>query len=163
MIFLLVIWNMKGIIKIMEKEVMIETRIGVYGVIIRDGKIALVKKANGGYKGLYDLPGGGIERGEEPIETLHRELMEEVGVKVISEKILGAVATTIKWDVNDKLVQDLHHIGILYTVLIEGDTLKTSPDGLDSLGGLWMDIESIRKDIVSPFTWMALQELGYKK
>ena len=141
---------------------MIETRIGVYGVIIHDGKIALIKKVNGGYKGLYDLPGGGIERGEEPKETLHRELMEEIGVSVISEKILAGVSTLIKWDVNDKLVQDLHHIGILYTVEIEGDRLKTSADGLDSLGGLWLDIDSICEKDVSPFTWMALKELGYK-
>lgn len=146
----------------MEKEVMIETRIGVYGVIIHDGKIALIKKARGGYKGLYDLPGGGIERGEEPKETLHRELMEEVGVQVTGEKILAAVSTAFKWDVDDKLIQDLHHIGILYTVDIEGDKLKTDADGLDSLGGLWLDIDKIEKKEVSPFTWMALKELGYK-
>lgn len=146
----------------MEKEVMIETRIGVYGVIIHDGKIALIKKARGGYKGLYDLPGGGIERGEEPKETLHRELMEEVGVQVTGEKILAAVSTAFKWDVDDKLIQDLHHIGILYTVDIEGDKLKTDADGLDSLGGLWMNIDDIHKEEVSPFTWMALKELGYK-
>lgn len=146
----------------MEKEVMIETRIGVYGVIIHDGKIALIKKARGGYKGLYDLPGGGIERDEEPKETLHRELMEEVGVQVTGEKILAAVSTAFKWDVDDKLIQDLHHIGILYTVDIEGDKLKTDADGLDSLGGLWLDIDKIEKKEVSPFTWMALKELGYK-
>lgn len=146
----------------MEKEVMIETRIGVYGVIIHDGKIALIKKARGGYKGLYDLPGGGIERGEEPKETLHRELMEEVGVQVTGEKILAAVSTAFKWDVDDKLIQDLHHIGILYTVDIEGDKLKTDADGLDSLGGLWMNIDKIEEKEVSPFTWMALKELGYK-
>lgn len=141
---------------------MIETRIGVYGVIIHDGKIALIKKARGGYKGLYDLPGGGIERGEEPKETLHRELMEEVGVQVTGEKILAAVSTAFKWDVDDKLIQDLHHIGILYTVDIEGDKLKTDADGLDSLGGLWMNIDKIEEKEVSPFTWMALKELGYK-
>ena len=146
----------------MDKEVMIETRIGVYGVIIHDGKIALIKKARGGYKGLYDLPGGGIERGEEPKETLHRELMEEVGAKVTGEKILAAVSTAFKWDVDDKLIQDLHHIGILYTVEIDGDKLKADADGLDSLGGLWMNIEDIREEEVSPFTWMALKELGYK-
>lgn len=146
----------------MEKKITKDTRMGVYGAIIHDGKIALVKKACGGYKGLYDLPGGGIERGETPVETLHRELMEEIGVKAISEKILTAVSKTFQWDVNDELIQDLHHIGILYIVEIEGNELKTDADGLDSLGGVWLDIDKIEEKEVSPFTWMALKELGYK-
>ena len=39
-------------------------RIGVYGVIIQNEKIALVRKAGGGYKGKLDLPGGGMEHKE---------------------------------------------------------------------------------------------------
>ena len=38
-----------------------KNHIGAYGIIIRDEKIALIKKARGGYKGKLDLPGGGID------------------------------------------------------------------------------------------------------
>lgn len=141
---------------------MVDTHVGSYGVIIRDRKIALIKKARGGYKGLYDLPGGGIEHDETPVETLHRELMEEIGVSIVKAELLDAVSKTFKWDVNDKLIQDLHHIGILYTVEIESDELKTDADGLDSLGGEWIDIDKVKEEDVSPFTWMALKKLGYK-
>lgn len=144
------------------KKIVVDTHVGSYGVIIRDRKIALIKKARGGYKGLYDLPGGGIEHDETPVETLHRELMEEIGVKVVSERILTAVSKTFKWDVNDELIQDLHHIGILYRVEIDNDELKTSADGLDSLGGEWKNIDKVKEEDVSPFTWMALKKLGYK-
>lgn len=144
------------------KKIVVDTHVGSYGVIIRDRKIALIKKARGGYKGLYDLPGGGIEHDETPVETLHRELMEEIGVKVVSERILTAVSKTFQWDVNDELIQDLHHIGILYTVEIECNELKTDADGLDSLGGEWKDIDKVKEDDVSPFTWIALKKLGYK-
>lgn len=41
-----------------------KTHIGAYGIIIRNDKIALVRKARGGYKGKLDLPGGGIEFAE---------------------------------------------------------------------------------------------------
>ena len=57
-------------------EVIVKERIGAYGVIIQNGKIALVRKANGGYKGKIDLPGGGIEHTESPIDTLKREIKE---------------------------------------------------------------------------------------
>ena len=144
------------------KKIVVDTRVGSYGVIIRDRKIALIKKARGGYKGLYDLPGGGIEHDETPVETLHRELMEEIGVSIVKAELLDAVSKTFKWDVNDKLIQDLHHIGILYRVEIESDELKTDADGLDSLGGEWIDIDKVKEEDVSPFTWMALKKLGYK-
>lgn len=144
------------------KKIVVDTHVGSYGVIIRDRKIALIKKARGGYKGLYDLPGGGIEHDETPVETLHRELMEEIGVSIVKAELLDAVSKTFKWDVNDKLIQDLHHIGILYTVEIESDELKTDADGLDSLGGEWIDIDKVKEEDVSPFTWMALKKLGYK-
>ena len=144
------------------KKIVVDTHVGYYWVIIHDGKIALIKKARGGYKGLYDLPGGGIEHDETPVETLHRELMEEIGVSIVKAELLDAVSKTFKWDVNDKLIQDLHHIGILYTVEIEGNELKTDADGLDSLGGEWKDIDKVKEEAVSPFTWMALKKLGYK-
>lgn len=144
------------------KKIVVDTHVGSYGVIIHDGKIALIKKARGGYKGLYDLPGGGIEHDETPLEALTRELMEEIGVSIVKAELLDAVSKTFKWDVNDELIQDLHHIGILYTVEIEGNELKTDADGLDSLGGEWKDIDKVKEEDVSPFTWMALKKLGYK-
>ena len=144
------------------KKIVVDTHVGSYGVIIRDRKIALIKKARGGYKGLYDLPGGGIEHDETPLEALTRELMEEIGVSIVKAELLDAVSKTFKWDLNDELIQDLHHIGILYTVEIEGNELKTDADGLDSLGGEWIDIDKVKEEDVSPFTWMALKKLGYK-
>ena len=66
-----------------------KTRVGVYGVIIKDNKIALVKKKNGGYKGKYDLPGGGMKFHEDTIETLKREIKEEIGRNVVNYKLLN--------------------------------------------------------------------------
>ena len=60
-----------------------KTHFGVYGSIIKNGKILLIKKARGPYTGLYDLPGGGQEKGESYLETLTREIMEETGCEVI--------------------------------------------------------------------------------
>ena len=52
----------------------VATHIGAYGVILKDNKIALIRKARGGYKGKLDLPGGGIEHTETPEQALVREL-----------------------------------------------------------------------------------------
>ena len=70
------------------------THTGSYGFIIKDDKIALIKKARGGYTGLLDLPGGGIEHNETPVEALHRELQEEAGVTVTHEELITATSRT---------------------------------------------------------------------
>ena len=139
-----------------------ESRIGVYGVIIRDNKIALVRKAKGGYKGKLDLPGGGIEHGETPIETLKRELKEEINGTVVDANLLDATSVNFKWQVNTDLIQDLHHIGILYEVKIAEDKLKEDADGLDSEGADWYIIDTLNKSDVSPLTWYSLEKLKLK-
>ncbi len=136
--------------------------IGVYGIIIQDEKIVLIKKARGGYKGKLDLPGGGMEHKESPIETLHRELDEEAGVTVIKEDLLDVTSTNIIWQMNENEKEDLHHIGILYTVKIDGDKIKEEPDGIDSNGASWYKINDLKKDNLSPFAIYSLEKLGYK-
>lgn len=142
-------------------EVM-ERHIGAYGIIIRDNKIALVRKARGGYKGKLDLPGGGMEHGETPIDTLKRELMEEINGTVVETTLLDATSVNIKWQVKYDLVQDLHHIGILFEVKIVEDKLKGDADGLDSEGADWYDISKLREEELSPFAWYSLKLLKLK-
>lgn len=55
-------------------------------MINRDGKILALKRAPDDHSrgGNWDLPGGGYEQGEDAIEAIKREVMEEVGLTVIS-------------------------------------------------------------------------------
>ena len=87
-------------------ETIVKTHVGAYGVIISDNKIALVRKARGGYKGKLDLPGGGIEHTKLPEETLKREIMEEAGISITNYKLLDVVATNIKWEMELDLWED---------------------------------------------------------
>ncbi|MFD0715670.1 NUDIX domain-containing protein [Paenibacillus sp. GCM10027626] len=59
----------------------------VHGVCILDGKVLLARVASRG----FNLPGGHIEEGETPEETLIRECMEEGYVKCDSISFLGMI------------------------------------------------------------------------
>ncbi len=135
--------------------------IGCYGIIINDDKIVLIKKARGGYKGKLDLPGGGMEHGEAKDETLEREIMEESGLIVTDYKLLDVVTNTFKWQMEPNLIENLHHIGILFVVKAKGN-LKKDPDGIDSNGADWYDIKTLKKRELTPFTIYALEKLDYK-
>ena len=142
-------------------ETIVKTHVGAYGIMIKDNKIALVRKARGGYKGKFDLPGGGIEHTEQPFETLKREIREEAGIGITNYKLLDVVATNIKWEMEPDLWEDLHHIGILYTVETNESSLKSDADDLDSDGANWYNLNELNKTELSPFTIMALEKLGY--
>lgn len=62
------------------------------GVVITDveGKLLLTKRSVEPGIGLWCLPGGFIEMGEDPSDTVIRETEEETGLKVIPGEIIGA-------------------------------------------------------------------------
>ena len=59
-------------------------RPSVRGILIKDGKIALVHSRKYDY---YKFPGGGAEAGEDHFATLIREVREEAGLPVIPSSI----------------------------------------------------------------------------
>lgn len=144
-------------------ETVVKTHIGSYGIIINEDKIALIRKARGGYKGKLDLPGGGIEHTELPCETLKREIMEEARITIDSYELFDVTATNIKWEMEKDLYEDLHHIGILYKVKTSDLNLKDDGDGLDSNGANWYQIDTLKKEELSPFAKYALEKLNLLK
>ena len=72
--------------------------IGVKAIIEKDGKILLIKRS-GQYKDLsytWDIPGGRINFGEEPIDGLRREIVEETGLELDTVKEILDASTVLK-------------------------------------------------------------------
>ena len=62
---------------------------GVQGILERDGRILLARRALEPRRGRWDLPGGFLEEGEDPLEGLRREFLEETGLDVEAGEFLG--------------------------------------------------------------------------
>ena len=56
--------------------------LAVSAAIFRDGRVLIVRRAHPPARGLYTLPGGGVELGETLLEAVVREVREETALDV---------------------------------------------------------------------------------
>lgn len=83
----------------------------IAGLAKKNGKFFLAKRKPGGdLGGLWELPGGKLERGESPSQAMEREWMEELEIEVRT----GSLLCTIMFSHHDKDFE----LG-LYEVLFE--------------------------------------------
>ena len=61
----------------------------VTGVVIHESKVLLARHTYGSGKGRLIVPGGYVEHGETPQHALEREYLEETGITVEPENIIG--------------------------------------------------------------------------
>ncbi len=127
------------------------TRLGVYGVVMEEGKMLLVRQRKGPYAGKLDFPGGGIEFGESPEQTLRREFLEEVVMAFDSMNLIANLSATIQVNPTEpNLSYTFHHIGMIYRV--EGCRLisKTQTGDLQSI---WINPENLSEEECSALLW----------
>lgn len=63
--------------------------LAVSAAIIRDSKVLIVRRARPPARGLYTLPGGGVEVGETLVEALRREVWEETALTIEPVALAG--------------------------------------------------------------------------
>ena len=61
----------------------------VDAVIVKGGKIVLIKRKEEPFQGQYALPGGFVEYGETVEAALRREVLEETGLAVDVSSLVG--------------------------------------------------------------------------
>ena len=80
-----------------EKEVLEpKVRQTVRGIVVDENNCVALIHIKGldrfGYRDHYELPGGGIEEGEDPIEAMKREMHEEIGYEISDITYIGSIS-----------------------------------------------------------------------
>ena len=96
----------------------------VGGVFIRDGKVLLARHTYGAGKGMFIIPGGYVNFGEIPEETLVREYQEETGITVKAGKLIGMRFSAKDW------------YAVFEAIYVEGEARS---DGDENDQVVWMD------------------------
>lgn len=107
----------------------------VGGVCINDGKVLLARHTYGAGKGMLIIPGGYVDFGETPEQTLAREYMEETGVNVKAGKLIGMRFSAKDW------------YAVFEAIYVEGEPRS---DGNENNEVIWMDIEEALRDDTVP-------------
>lgn len=100
----------------------------VGGIIIDGNRVALIRRLVDPYAGLWSIPGGAIEVGEEAVVALKREVQEESGLEV---EPLALIATY------DNIVRKgnrvrFHYVLLDYLCRVVGGHLRPGSDTTDA-------------------------------
>ncbi|HEX3502643.1 MAG TPA: NUDIX hydrolase [Xanthobacteraceae bacterium] len=63
--------------------------LAVSAAIFRDGKVLIVRRGRAPAKGIYTLPGGGVELGETLEQAVIREVREETALDIEPVELVG--------------------------------------------------------------------------
>ncbi|MEM1237000.1 MAG: NUDIX hydrolase [Pseudomonadota bacterium] len=71
-----------------EPERKYRLRPGAYAILVRGGDMLVTHQMEP--RPEFQLPGGGVDPGEHPVQALHREVLEETGYTITRPRRLGA-------------------------------------------------------------------------
>jgi 8-oxo-dGTP diphosphatase len=130
-------------------------RVGVGAIIIRDGKILLVKRGVEPSIGLWAIPGGTLKLGETLQECAAREILEETGITIK----IGACVYVFDFFQRDEKDKIKYHFVV---VDFAGEYVCGEPKGGDdAVEARWFTPEELSGLPVAKNTLSALKAIRY--
>ncbi|WP_328721909.1 NUDIX domain-containing protein [Streptomyces sp. NBC_00247] len=136
----------------------VRSRVSAYGLVTRQEHLLLTRLSEASpvfRPGLWHLPGGGVDPGEQPQETLARELHEETGLEVLGSRLVDARGYTahrlgVRW----------HLVALFYRVDVGPGTPTVTETGGSTAEVRWMPRSGLTRSTLSPAAVDGLGMLG---
>ncbi|WP_128376669.1 NUDIX hydrolase [Streptomyces cavernae] len=105
-----------------------ELRVAAYAICVRDGQLLLARGREDDGTPVWMLPGGGMDHGEDPYDTVIREVEEETGYLLEVTGLLGV--DSVRHERPRRFgAADHHALRLLYEGRIAGGELRFEVNG----------------------------------
>lgn len=130
-------------------------RVGAYAVCLRDDAVLLAQLSHRtAWPGGWTLPGGGVDHGEHPRETVVREVYEETGLRLEVRDLLDVDSIHFTGHAPDGTLEDYHSIRLIYrgevserveprVVEVDGSTSASAWIPLSDVGSGAVDVVNL--------------------
>jgi 8-oxo-dGTP diphosphatase len=125
--------------------------VGVGGVVVRDGRVLLIRRGKEPLYGRWVVPGGTVELGERLEEALVREMEEETGLRVEPIEVLT---------VFDRIEREGERVSYHYVIVdylcrwLSGEAKAAS----DALEVAWASAEELARYSLPPKALEVVQD-----
>ena len=130
-------------------------RVGVGAVVLKEGRVLLVRRGVDPNYGLWTIPGGGLHVGETLREGAEREILEETGIEIRAREQIYT---------GDLVEQDAEGRVRFHYVVIDfaADYVSGEVNGADdALEARWVSPEDLAGLPATKTTLMVLRDLGF--
>lgn len=148
--------GMRNVAPVVQRAINASLVREVVGAIVRhpeDERILLVKASRGFTKGMWNIPGGFVTYAETPEDGMARELLEETGIEVRLESLLGVFT--------QKFGSPYYMRGHMYLAQALHTRLKLQADEIADAH--WFTLDDAREVLLNPFAQRALDALAKGK
>ncbi len=130
-------------------------RVGVGAVVLREGRVLLVRRGAEPAQGLWAIPGGGLRLGETLQEGAEREILEETGIVIRAGAPLFT-CDSFQRDGEGRL--RFHYVIVDMTADYLSGDVKGADDALEAR---WVSPAEIRELPATKTTLRLLTQIGF--
>jgi 8-oxo-dGTP diphosphatase len=123
-----------------RREYPVAPIVAVGVIVLRDGRIALIRRDREPAKGLWTFPGGAVELGETVREAAQREAREETGLEVEIGEVAAVVDNVIR-DASGAI--QYHYVILDFYARPTGGVLRAGTDVSDARWASLADVETL--------------------